>query len=551
MALPGGVDLPSDVEAVDAEKLQDLNALEGNLGLVTTHSAGPADNATRQLGFEFLNPSFSIPQLLQSAGIDDPTATAQAVRLHEQYQSPFSWPLHRKIATLSSPFAAATLAAYSAGAYALAAEPLQRQWNLSPTEYNVGITLFVSGFAVAPMILAPVSEAYGRYWVFVGSGVVFFVGTLGCAVTDSYAGMLVSRLLTGMGASVFATLTGGVVSDVYHKENRNTPMSLYSLVIMVGTGLGPLISGILVDRAGWRWIFYIQMLLIGTTTLSILLFFKETRSNIVLQRKCNALNSLMEQYQTSETGTGTALVRYQSQTVGQTFDPRIIIRSFAFPMKLLISEPVVFWFSLWASFAWAILYMQFNSIGIVFRDAYDFDSTQVGAVYTAVIVAATISTALAIAQDPIMRKIWPQRMATPEGRLISPSIQSVLLPAGLFWFGWTARPGITWVSPALAVGACTMGIFSIYLAVFNYLADTYGTFASSAQAAQSMCRNLTAGIFPLLTHIILRNLTYPGAGSLLGGLGLLLTAIPWVLSLYGQRIRERSPFAKAVIEMHH
>ena len=51
------------------------------------------------------------------------------------------------------------------------------------------------------------------------------------------------------------------------------------------------------------------------------------------------------------------------------------------PLRLLVTEPVVFWFSLWVSFAWAVLYMQFSSIGIVFRSVYGFDSAQVGAVY--------------------------------------------------------------------------------------------------------------------------------------------------------------------------
>lgn len=457
--------------------------------------------------------------------------------------------MRKKVVILTAPFIAATLSAYSAGAYALSSEPLKSKWGLSDPAINVGITVFVSAFGFAPMILAPASEAYGRYWVFVGSGVIFFLGTVGCAFTDSYAGMLIARLVTGAGASVFATLTGGVVSDIYDKETRNTPMALYSLAIMIGTGLGPMISGIAVDRLGWRWIFFIQLMTIGVTVCLILIIFKETRSNVILARKCDALNNIMAERGPSYDASNRNNVRFEPQNAAKKLSLSVIQTAFAFPMRLLISEPVVFCFSLWASFAWAILYMQFNSIGIVFRDVHGFDSAQVGLVYAAVIAASILGTILAIAQDPITRKIWPERMNTPEGRLVSPGLSSILLPAGLFWFGWTATPGVPWISPALAIGSCTMGIFSIYLAVFNYLADTYGRFASSAQAAQSMCRNLLAGIFPLFTHIMLRNLTYSGAGSMLGGIGLALTAIPWLLSFYGKRIRSKSPFAKAVIEM--
>lgn len=510
----------------------------------TTATAEPAlptvaPDGTAPLGLEALEPSFPLPELLRSGGLTDTEATTIATASRAKFQSPFSWPLRKKAVVLSSPFMAATLAAYSAGAYALAAQPLEASWSLTGAQFNAGITLFVAAFGFSPMILAPVSEAYGRYWVFVGAAGVFLLGTLGCALTHSYAGMLVARLVTGTGAAVFATLAGGVVSDVFRGDVRNTPMACYSLAIMVGTGLGPLISGVAVDAVGWRWIFYIQLITIGTAGLGILALFRETRANVVLEGMCRWLNA--------QTGPGQMV--FVPRDVQRRLDLGVIWRSFAFPARLLASEPVVFCFSLWVSFAWAILYMQFNSIGIVFRDVYAFTSSQVGAVYTAVVVGAILSTILSILQDPLTRRLWPSRMATPEGRLLAPCAQSVLLPVGLFWFGWTSREDVHWISPALAIGSCTMGIFSIYLAVFNYLADTYGRFASSAQAAHSMCRNLLAGIFPLFTHIMLRNLTYKGTGSMLGGIGLLLTGIPWLLAFYGERIRSKSPFARAVMEM--
>ena len=512
----------------------------------------PECTTTQLLGLDALDLTFSLPDLLIAKGFDASYASQYADHVLEgtctrKYLSPYSWPMGRKVLVLCGPFVASTLAAYSAGAYALASEPLRDLWRLTYAEYNAGITLFVAGFGFAPMILAPFSEAYGRYSVFVGAGVVFVLGTLGCAVTASYAGMMISRFITGSGASIFATLTAGVISDLFAKEDRNTPMALYSLTVMVGTGLGPLISGILISYLEWKWIFYVQIISVGVTTLVIGFFFKETRSNVILKAKCERLNKLHHDItqlpSPSPLSSHSPQIRFHPHVEERQINLSIIWQSFAFPMKLLFRESVVFWFSVWVSFAWAILYMQFTSIGIAFRDVYDFNSMQVGAIYTAVIAGSILGAAVSIIQDPIFRKFWPQRMDSPEGRLHSACIQSMFLPIGLFWFGWTANPRISWVSPSLAIMSCTMGIFSIYLAVFNYLADTYSQYASSALAAQSMCRNLLAGIFPLVTDMMLRNLTYRGAGSLLGGIGLLLTAIPWLLSVFGPRIRARSPFA--------
>ncbi|KAG8672085.1 hypothetical protein FPOAC1_005346 [Fusarium poae] len=385
------------------------------------------------VGFEILEPSFTVAELLHSKDIiASPTSILKIPHL----QSPFSWSHRKKITILSGAFMASTLASYSAGAYAMASEPLRNKWNIGDTQFNAGITLFVTGFAIAPMVLAPVSEVHGRYWVFVGSGIVFFLGSLGCAVTESFAGMMVARLITGNGAAVFATLTGGVVSDLYRKEDRNTPMALYSLSIMIGTGLGPLVSGAIVDRLGWRWIFYLQLITIGTATLIIFFLFQETRSNVLLRRKCIALNSI-------ETKTPNGIMVSFCPSVEENLhvDIGILWRSLAFPLRLLVTESILFWFSLWVSFAWAILYMQFSSIGLVFRSVYGFDSTQVGAVYAAVVVGSILSIVLAVIQGPLTRWILPHKTSptTPEQRLLSPCVQSILLPIGLFWFFMSSR----------------------------------------------------------------------------------------------------------------
>ena len=105
----------------------------------------------------------------------------------------------------------------------------------------------------------------------------------------------------------------------------------------------------------------------------------------------------------------------------------------------------------------------------------------------AISVGAILATLLSIYQEKIAIR-FGKMSNTPEGRLYFACIESILMPVGLFWFGWTSFPSVPWIVPTMAVGCATMGIFSVYLAVFNYLADTYHRYASSAIAAQSCCK---------------------------------------------------------------
>lgn len=154
----------------------------------------------------------------------------------------------------------------------------------------------------------------------------------------------------------------------------------------------------------------------------------------------------------------------------------------------------------------------------MFESVYRFNIQQANAIFAALSIGAILATILSMYQERIAAR-FGKHSTTPEGRLYYACIESILLPIGLFWFahsffvtlelygvlirdrfGWTSSSSVPWIVPAMAVSCATMGIFSVYLAVFNYLADCYGPYASSAIAAQSFCRNMMGGTFPLFTE---------------------------------------------------
>ena len=482
-----------------------------------------------------------------------------------QFNSPFEWSATRKTFILTQSSAVTMLSAYTAGAYSMPYGTLRSKWNIGTVAFNTGITTWGIGFGAAPMFLAPLSEFNGRRPVFILSGCLMTIALLGCALTESFAGMLVARFFVGVGSSTFATMVGGVVSDIYHTEDRNTPMAIYSGAALFGTGLGPLVSGFIAEFLLWRWVFYIQAILGGLLTTAVIILFKETRGSVLLSRRARALNKYyeeMEQVGRSEWDISSILSA--SSTTPSTPQPKhqrirwkvladenraslskMLYLSLTTPFHLLLHEPVIFFFSLWVAFAWAVLYMSFDSIPLVFSTSHGYTISQIGAVFAAVSIGSFIGTILSIYQEKFAKRTeWGRKISkSPEGRLYFACIESALLPIGLFWFGWTSFPSNPAIVPILAIGCAQIGIFSIYLAVFNYLADVYHRYASSALAAQSFCRNILGAVFPLFSEAMFRNLGFPGASSLLGGISAVLTIVPSVLILFGPRIRARSKFA--------
>lgn len=475
-----------------------------------------------------------------------------------KYTNPFDWPERRKQFTMLVSCLITVLTAFSAGAYSPGVGQMSKEWGVSSVAALVGITTFTTGFAIAPMVLAPFSEINGRRPMFIASGILFVIAQLCSGLTQSYADMLAVRFFVGVGGSTFSTMVGGVVSDIYHTHDRNTPMASFSGAALFGTGLGPLVCGFVAQNTTWRWIFYFQAISCGTVVALICLVFQETRGSILLSQKAKVLNRWYEAREAAgyygfnmvdpekQNTTSSQRIRWKVKSDEERVSlAKMVGISLYRPFHLLLTEPVVFWFSLWVAFSWAVLYLTLAAIPLVFQGTYGFSLQQANAVFGAMCIASILAALLSIHQEKIGRK-YGKLSSTPESRLYFVCVESALMPIGMFLFGWTGAEKMHWLAPAISIGIATIGIFSIYLATFNYLADTYHRYASSALAAQSFCRNMLGGIFPLITTQMYTKLGYGPASSLLGGIGTLLTAVPWILLFYGPRIRARSRFASGL-----
>lgn len=221
--------------------------------------------------------------------------------------------------------------------------------------------------------------------------------------------------------------------------------------------------------------------------------------------------------------------------------------SFLRPTKMLTTEFVVIGFTLWVSFAWGILFLFQSSVPQVFKSLYGFSTFKVDLVQLAISVGAIIATFINPLQDMLYFKSSARNMERPgkpipEARLYFAVPGSLIFAAGMFWMGWTSYSDINWIVPTLGIGCVGIGIFSIYMATINYLADAYEKYAASALTAASLGRNTFGAFLPLATPALYSNLGYQWASSLVGFIALALTVVPVILLVVGEKLRAKSPF---------
>lgn len=432
---------------------------------------------------------------------------------------------------------------------------------------------FQMGAAFLPPILVPLSESWGRMPGYGFGYALYIICLFPSAFAQNFATLIVTRFFGGGAAAATINIVGGTISDIWRGSvARSRPMSLYVFAGVAGIAIGPCIGGGLQRihfGTSWRWyeircytdscwrmvsyrqlitdfyssyrIFYCQIIW-GVALIP--LFYSilyETRGDVILAKRAKRLRQQTGRpiYTKSELEMPGAWERLKSSTTR--------------PTRMLITEPVVTFFTLWVSFAWGILFLFFDSVYNTFHANYKWDIFTVGLAELSILVGAIVGITFNPIQDAMYRQSAKRNKETdstgkpiPEARLYTSIPGSLLFAGGLFWYGWgsVGHGSVHWIVPTLGIGCTGIGIYSILMTVINYLTDAYERYAASALSATSLGRNVMSGLLPLSSPALFEHLGFGWAGTLLGFIGVALSIVPVVLVLKGPEIRQRSPFMK-------
>lgn len=113
-------------------------------------------------------------------------------------------------------------------------EDIAKDLHVSVEAAGLVITLFLLGYCAGPLFWAPLSEFYGRRWIFYISFLVYFIFNFLCAFTPNFAGLLVGRFITGTAASSALSNAPGVLVDLWSPLDRGNAMAIFSIVSFSG-----------------------------------------------------------------------------------------------------------------------------------------------------------------------------------------------------------------------------------------------------------------------------------------------------------------------------
>ena len=288
------------------------------------------------------------------------------------------------------------------------------------------------------------------------------------------------------------TQTHRSVADIYEVHERGNALGIYFTGQFAGPLFGPIFGGYLVERWGWRSVFW--LLFVFGCILLFLVFFamEETyREESVWGKSC--LDPV--EIEKSEGQDSTALSEDQTVVESKMMNP--------FASLALLRHPFVLVFSMATGFAFGGMFAIENMLPSLYTNVYQLSSGLIGLTFISPglgeVIGSLISGKLS---DIFLNRARAKRdgIALPEDRL-APNVWPaafVLMPLSFFLWGWPIQFGWSiWVS-IIMFGVQCFAMVQIFNPSMSYLVDAVSDRGASVTAAANLVRMIWSCVLSLI-----------------------------------------------------
>ncbi|KAF2723309.1 MFS general substrate transporter [Polychaeton citri CBS 116435] len=146
---------------------------------------------------------------------------------------------------------------------------------------SAGYTWIGSAFLLANAASIPswgkVSDIFGRKPMLLLANIIFMVGSLIAALSNSIGMLIAARAIQGIGGGGLVILVNITIGDLFSLRSRGAFYGIIGGVWAIASSIGPIIGGAFTEGASWRWCFYINLPLDGIAFF-VLLFFLDLKT---------------------------------------------------------------------------------------------------------------------------------------------------------------------------------------------------------------------------------------------------------------------------------
>lgn len=405
-------------------------------------------------------------------------------------------------------------------------------------------SLILAGLGLSAILLAPLSEVYGRKPVLLAGCLSFTIWNTACGGAQTAGQLLVLRLFSGFGASVGDAVGGGVISDLWPAELRGRAYAIAMIAPTLATAIGPICGAFLTEGANWRWVFWATSVASVVTIAVAVFFFPETHEDILRQKRLQQPRLERLQQDGMDLGTDGNRKRQVHDTLKTLLN--VLGPNLKRPFRMLGTQIIIQVLGVYMALLYGILWLFLFMYPQIWKEQYRQEVRMASLNYLSfglgLLAGVNIAGHLG---DHIYASLKARNhgVGRPEFRIPTMLIGTILAPAGLLLWGWSGEAKLHWIVPNIGSFVFAVGTYVSSACVSVYTIDTYTKYAASAVSTNLTLRSIMAAVFPLFAPYMFDSFGFGiGATILAAGFLTIGVAAMCILWFLGEMLRARSPY---------
>lgn len=141
------------------------------------------------------------------------------------------------------------------------------------------------------LIGGSLGDLYGERLAFVLGASAFGVCSIGCALAPTIEVLIAARALQGAAAALLLPSLLGIIVGAFTETERGSAIGSYTAWGGIALIVGPLVGGLIVDQASWRWVFALNVPVVAAALLLVVRAVPASRPAV--SRHIDALGALL------------------------------------------------------------------------------------------------------------------------------------------------------------------------------------------------------------------------------------------------------------------
>ncbi|CAI7578535.1 unnamed protein product [Penicillium glandicola] len=135
---------------------------------------------------------------------------------------------------------------------------------------------YMLGLGLGSVVMSPTAILYGKRPVYLLGATLFVISAIWCAASPNYPSLVVARVFQGFAVSPVECLPSATIAEIYFLHERAYRVGIYTLLLLGGKNLIPLVSAAIIQGLNWRWVFWIVAMIVGMCLVLLFFFVPET-----------------------------------------------------------------------------------------------------------------------------------------------------------------------------------------------------------------------------------------------------------------------------------